>query len=68
MLFDEKEYRFCVNCAQAAELDKDTMLCKRKGPVRKDGCCRRFCYDPLRREPSPRRETLLPTDRLDFSL
>ena len=50
------------------ELDEDTMLCKRKGPVRKDGCCRRFCYDPLRREPSPRRETLLSTDGLDFSL
>ena len=28
------------------------LLCRKHGVVEADGCCRRFVYDPLKREPA----------------
>lgn len=50
MLFKEKEYRFCACCAHAVDCGEE-MLCRKKGPVSKDGVCRAFRYDPLKRQP-----------------
>ena len=49
MLFKEKEYRFCACCAHAVDCGEE-MLCRKKGPVSKDGVCRAFRYDPLKRQ------------------
>ncbi len=46
--------RFCKYCAHAAALsDPDQMLCRKHGVVDAGGCCRRFAYDPLKRDPAP---------------
>ena len=34
-------------------LDGETVLCKKKGPVASDGCCRKFIFDPLKESPTP---------------
>ena len=67
MLFDDKEFRLCLNCARAAELDEDRMLCRKKGPVRKEFCCAAFRYDPLKRDPA-RPRVFSRDDSADFSL
>ena len=44
--------RFCKFCQHSSELsDEDTMLCGKKGIVSADFICKKFVYDPLKREP-----------------
>ncbi len=44
--------RFCRFCQHSSELsDEDTMLCSKKGIVKSDFVCKKFTYDPLKREP-----------------
>lgn len=46
--------RYCRFCEHASALsDPDRMLCGKHGVVEAGGCCRRFVYDPLKREPAP---------------
>jgi len=46
--------RFCKFCERACVLnDPESMLCKYKGVVSSMHVCRKFVYDPLKREPSP---------------
>lgn len=46
--------RYCKYCEKAATLSNpDKMLCKKHGVVEAGYCCRRFVYDPLKREPAP---------------
>ena len=46
------EEKFCKYCERAQRLsDPDTMLCGKRGVVPAGHCCRRFRYDPLKREP-----------------
>jgi len=52
MLFKDMEYRYCVNCALAADCGEDSMICSKKGVVRKDSKCASFSYDPLKRDPA----------------
>ena len=52
MLFNAKEYRFCVFCRHAVEADSETMLCPKKGIVKKERHCPAFRYDPLKRIPA----------------
>ena len=69
MLFNDTEYRFCVNCALAADAGDDSMICKKKGVVPKDGKCNAFSYDPLKRDPGrPRSLSSLRGKDGDFSL
>ena len=45
--------RFCKFCERASALtDPDVMLCRHKGVVSAAHVCRKFLYDPLKREPS----------------
>ena len=67
MLFRDKEYRYCVNCARAAEADADHMLCTKKGIVEKGHVCMSFRYDPLKRTPA-QAPKLRASDDMDFSL
>jgi len=44
--------RFCKFCQHSSELsDEDTMLCSKKGIVSAGFVCKKFTYDPLKREP-----------------
>ena len=60
--------KVCAFCELAEALNnQEKMLCSRKGVVASDYCCRKFVYDPLKREPSP--PVKLPTvDPADFIL
>ena len=50
--YEHEIERFCKFCEKASALTTpDTMLCKKHGIVDAGGCCRRFVYDPLKREP-----------------
>jgi|GEM_PF-2008730 len=69
MLFKESEYRYCVNCANAAEMDADHMICKKKGIVSKEKRCLSFSYDPLKRDPAlPAKAAFSKWSSSDFSL
>ena len=51
-LKDAEIERFCRFCQHSSELsDGDTMLCGKKGIVSADFICKKFVYDPLKREP-----------------
>lgn len=44
--------KICLFCENATILKSDTnLLCKYKGIVSEDYVCRKFVYDPLKREP-----------------
>ena len=59
---DERIEKYCKYCERARTLsDPDTVLCEKIGPVDASHCCRRFRYDPLKREPRRRADAL---DRL----
>lgn len=46
--------KVCAYCETAQCLnDKSTMLCAKKGVVSSDNFCRKFKYDPLKRNPNP---------------
>ena len=47
----EKICAFCENGVRM--LDSDSVLCKKKGPVRADFHCRKFVFDPLKENPTP---------------
>ena len=54
---------FCKFCEHAAPLaDADAVLCEKKGVVSASFHCRRFRYDPLKREPGTVRSAV----SLDF--
>lgn len=41
--------KYCRNAVLTA--DRDVILCPKKGSVLADDSCRRFKYDPLKRQP-----------------
>ena len=46
--------KVCARCELAAPLvDEDTVLCKKRGVVSASASCRKFRYDPLKRNPAP---------------
>lgn len=51
MLFQKSIEPRCAYCARGSALEKDTVLCPRKGVVPAGGSCRAFRYDPLKRVP-----------------
>ena len=40
-------------CENATDIDEETILCRKKGPMACTDTCRRFKYDPLRRKRMP---------------
>ena len=49
--------RYCKFCENASSLsDPARMLCRKHGVVDAGGCCRKFVYDPLKREPAAAKE------------
>ena len=46
--------KMCVYCELAQALNNsEKMLCSVKGVVSSDFCCKKFIYDPLKRDPKP---------------
>ena len=52
MLFRKRIPRSCRYCAFSAELDKEQMLCIKRGVVSVDDQCRKFRYAPCKRIPT----------------
>ena len=53
--------RICAFCEYSAPAPADTegneyVICSKKGLMREGVVCRKFSYDPLKREPAKRRE------------
>ncbi len=56
--------RMCKYCEHSVDfVDKDKMICSLKGVVSVDYLCKKFTYDPLKREPS---KTLRVPDDIEF--
>lgn len=51
MLFRKNIEPRCAYCAKGSSINEREVICSRKGIVAKEYHCRRFRYDPLRREP-----------------
>ncbi|WP_458863727.1 hypothetical protein [Acidaminobacterium chupaoyuni] len=68
MLFDRDIKHCCAFCEKSIDLDEQLVLCKYKGPVSFDFCCRRYEYDPLRRIPHPPAEPRKKFTEKDFKL
>ncbi len=52
-LLEKKKYpAVCETCLHGRlSPDKETVLCIKKGIVQPDGKCRKYSYDPLKRQP-----------------
>lgn len=53
--------RICAFCEYSAPAPTDMegneyVICSKKGLMRTEAICRKFSYDPLKREPAKRRE------------
>lgn len=60
MLFRKKIERSCAYCVHGAKLEKEQVLCAKKGIMPLEGACRKFKYDPCKRIPTK-------TKAMDFS-
>ena len=52
MLFRKRIPRSCQYCAFSAELNKEEMLCTKRGVVSVEFQCRKFRYAPCKRIPA----------------
>ncbi len=69
MLFQKTIEPRCTYCAKGSPLEKDTVLCPKKGVVSAGGSCRSFQYDPLKRvPPAPAQPDFSRLKEEDFSL
>lgn len=69
MLFQKSIEPHCAYCARGSALEKDTVLCPKKGVVPAGGSCRAFKYDPLKRvPPAPVQADFSKLKDEDFSL
>lgn len=51
---DNDYVKICLFCENATVLKGDeNLLCQYKGIVSEDFVCRKFVYDPLKRDPKP---------------
>ncbi len=51
MLFRKSMEKRCGYCIHSTKLDEDTVLCVKKGLRADSAKCRKFKYDPTKREP-----------------
>lgn len=69
MLFQKSIEPRCAYCVRGSALEKDTVLCPKKGVVSAGGSCRAFQYDPLKRlPPAPPQPDFSKLKQEDFSL
>ena len=69
MLFRKDLEPYCAYCAHGSSLDDETVICVKKGIVKKWGKCRAFEYDPLKRTPqTPQVPTAKGLSEEDFKI
>ena len=51
MLFRKKIQKSCEYCTHGTILENDQVLCSKQGLIDNAEKCRKFRYDPLKREP-----------------
>lgn len=51
MLFDRHMEPCCAWCRSGVRISETEVACLKRGVVSSAGACRRFKYDPLKREP-----------------
>ena len=51
MLFRKNMPKSCAYCRFGTKLDEEQILCTKKGLVEITSSCRRFKYDPCKRQP-----------------
>ena len=51
MLFDKKIEPSCSYCEFGVLIGDNEIICEKKGIMTASDSCRKFSYDPLRREP-----------------
>jgi hypothetical protein len=54
LMFNKDNPKLCAYCAWADKTAGEKMLCYYNGPVAADYKCRRYKYDPYKRNPSRR--------------
>ncbi len=64
-LFDKEIRKICAYCANGEDFLTEQVLCSIHGPVGEHHHCRKFEYDPLRRNP-PLPQTLKSVQILDL--
>lgn len=63
----EKSEKICAFCELAAPLyDEDVVLCEKCGIVPKAHTCKKFSYDPLKRNP-PKAQNLPTLEYIDIN-
>ncbi len=69
MLFRKKITKSCSYCLHGTSIDKDQILCIKKGVVPLCGKCRKFRYDPCKRVPAkPKALDFEQYNEVDYSL
>lgn len=69
MLFRKKIERSCTYCLHGACLEDGAILCAKKGLKTMEDSCRRFRYDPCKRQPQKAKALdFSKYDSQDFSL
>ena len=51
MLFEKNMEARCSYCKRSAPLDRETVMCPKRGVMSASDSCRQFRYDPLKRVP-----------------
>ena len=52
MIFGKDTAKYCAFCEHSSDLKtNDEMVCVHKGVVTRTSTCKKFKYDPLKREP-----------------
>ena len=51
MLFRKDVEHCCAYCVHGSYIDDESVICVKKGVMKSWGKCRRFEYDPLKRQP-----------------
>lgn len=69
MLFRKRVESSCSCCEHGAPVDEFSVICVKKGIVKSWDKCRRFVYDPLKREPeAPEKLFTGEFDEKDFEI
>ena len=53
MIFDKKIDPSCSYCEFGSKISDTEVICIKKGIVSSAGSCRKFAYNPLKRQPAP---------------
>ena len=62
MIFRDDIEPCCAYCKYGTQVSIDRVACIKRGIVPLYGACRRFSYDPLKRQPERPRKFSLPED------